>query len=410
MYAAQAMMLLGMVVHLAKTQVKFAIGAYVMFYGCFALWCLTSTLWSAQQERAFNGAIGIVHFVILGTALIAYITAERNPEFILNCLAWSTLGLIVVLITQTPPDVWHETLQPIDDASSDENRLGSAVGYHPNALGRVLLIGTFIWIYKLKASRAHFTLKALAIAAMVATLLLTKSRLSIALFIALVFFFLLFNSPSLGKFILRTITGTIALSLTLWAILNIPVLYDAFGFRFAAMLGVEGERDASTSTRFEMTGIAIDMFAQNPLLGVGFDNYSHYYYHEYHGWAETYAHNTYAELLAGLGLIGIVTYYAIPIFVTFRLYRHFRQAGHQNRTQATFLFLLAATQLVADVASISYTNDFVQLTTALLLGWVLVIESDSRNGRSVQQTAGRAQGAPSSQTTPDHLSPTTRNA
>lgn len=378
MYSAQYLMVLAIFIHLAKHRLKFQAGLYLAFYGVFALWCLASAFWAVDTDRVLSGALGIVHFVVLGTALAAYTIAQRSPEFILNCVAWSIAGLVVVLLLLTPTEVWLQALEPTADASTDANRLGSTVRYHPNALGRIASIGTFIWIFKLKSESSHRVLKALVIVALVAVLVLTKSRLSIALLVVLVLLLFFFTARTLAQYLVRAITGLIASLVGIWAVLSIPILYDTIGFRFVAMLGLEGSVDASTSTRAEMTRIAFELFERNPITGVGFQHYSYYYFNEYSGWAETSAHNNYAEILATLGIVGLLSYYTLLVWITYKLFRLLRKTTDSGRPLAAFLFLLAVSQLVADFASISYTSDFIQLLTALLFGWVIVIRNEQR--------------------------------
>lgn len=365
-YAAQGLMVFVIFVHFLKNRLKFNAGSYFLSYGVFALWCLLSAFWAHEQDRALTGAVGVVQFVVLGTTLAAYIIAERSPHFLLDCLAWSTAGLALVLLVLTPTDVWREALQQTAVASSDENRLGYTVRYHPNALGRVMMIGALLWVYKFRiASKNRFPIALMAVG-LVGILILTKSRLSIALFVVILVLFILLTSKNAAKLALRSGVGALILSAAYWAMMNIPVLYAAVGFRFAAMLGLTGSVDASTSTRVEMTKIALELFARQPLWGVGFENYSYYYYYDYSGWAETYAHSNFAELLASLGLVGMISYYVIPIWLTISLLRLFRRIDPEKRTLVALLLVLAVSQLIADFASIAYTNEFVQLTTVLV--------------------------------------------
>lgn len=389
-YGAQYLMVLAVVLHLAKRRFAFRAGAYAAFYGFFTIWCALSALWARDADRTLSAVPGLLHFTILGTVIAAYVIAESSPEFLMNCLAWSVLGLVVVLVILTPPDVWRETMEPMANASSDANRLGYTVRYHPNALGRVLAIGALLWIFKLREVRNYRLLKLLVVIALVTVLLLTKSRLSIALLSALVLLFLLFTSRDFSKFMMRATIGIAGACLTVWAFLTVQVLYDAVGFRFAAMWGAGGTTDASTATRAEMIRIAFDLFGRNPIGGVGFENFAYFYYYDYSGWAETYSHSNYFELLAGVGAVGLLSYYAIPIWVTGKLASQRRSDGHHDRAAATLLLLLAISQLVADTASISYTNDFVQLVTVLLFSWVVVNESRSpTRGHAIRTSLSR---------------------
>src|SRR5690606_4743796 len=122
----------------------------------------------------------------------------------------------------------------------------------PNELGRIAGIGAFIWIYKLRTDKAHRWLKLLLILALIVVLLLSKSRLSIGLFIALVSLFFLCTARTWTSLITRLLLGSATLVIGVWAILNIPILYDAFGFRFDTLLKANVAVDASTSTRVDM--------------------------------------------------------------------------------------------------------------------------------------------------------------
>lgn len=389
-YIAQFLMISAIILHLLWTRLEVRVGLYIGFYGFFAVWCLSSAFWAPVPERAVSGALGVIQFVIVGTAVAAYIIAERRPEFLLDCLAWSVLVLVALLVVLTPPAEWLRVLQQTQDATSGGDRLGSTVGYHANALGRVLAIGSSLWIYKLRANKRHRLLKILVIGALVAVLLLTKSRLSIALFVALLLLFLLFTARNLSKFMMRAALVAVLFGMILWAVLNIPVLYDTVGFRFMAMLGPEGGTDGSTSTRFDMTSVAFQLFAQSPVLGVGFDNFSYYYFYDFYGWAETSAHSNFADLLAGLGLIGVVSYYGVWIWIAINLFRHFRIAEHEDRLLASLLLLLSVSQIVVDFASISYTNEFVQLVIVLLFSCVVLHDNPERSPNRPDTLAAKA--------------------
>jgi len=404
MYAAQYAMVVAVVVHLIAKRMKFRAGMYAGFFGLFAVWCLTSAFWARDRSSALEGTAGVLHFVILGTAIAAYVIAERCPEFLLSCIAWSVLGLMFVLVIVTPLDTWQQALAPTLDASSDANRIGYTVRYHPNALGRITAIGAFIWFYRLRADKSYVVPKLLAIALLVAVLVGTKSRLAILLFVVLVFFFILLTARHLGRFLASTVFAAAFVGVTAWALFAIPALYNTVGFRFSAMLGLSGEVDASTSTRAQMTSIALELWRDNPLTGVGFGNFSYYYFYTYAGWAETYAHNTYAELLADLGIVGVITYFGLLVWIVIALFRMLGPARRRGDSLlVAFLFLLAASQLVADVASISYTNDFVQLVTVLVFTWTVILRQDesrspgdfasecsSRAGRREPSGRGRA--------------------
>ena len=66
-------------------------------------------------------------------------------------------------------------------------------------------------------------------------------------------------------------------------------------------------KDASTTERLDLINAGLNIFADNPLLGIGLDNFKLINRH--------YAHNNYVELLSDVGLLGLVAYYIIFYFL-----------------------------------------------------------------------------------------------
>lgn len=365
----QALMVLMIIVDLASKRLPLPIGKYTGVYSVFLGWCILSVFWATDPKSAISASMGIAQIVVLGTFVTAYVIAHDCAEFLFDCLAWSGVALVAVLVVVTPPSVWRESLQVVTDVSSDAYRLGYSVGYHPNALGRILAVCGLVWIHRVVASRRHRLIGVLAVACIFVVLVFTKSRLAILSFLVCAFLYLLIALRDRKWMIVVAPLLGFGLAGIVWAAMNVPELYELVGFRFAGMLGPSGSVDSSTQTRLQMTGIALELFSQHPIIGIGFNNFSYYYLYEYSGWAATYAHNTYAELLADLGLVGTILYYAIPIWTVVTLARRFWKKGAQSRELLAVLFIISASQLVVDYGSISYTNDFLQLMGMCLYGY-----------------------------------------
>lgn len=365
-YAAQALMILVVAHRCSKRMTLPNVLLYIGFYGAFAFWCLVSALWAASPDRAVSAFVGVLQFVVVGTFIALYVILEQDIDYPLECLAWAGVALLIVLFIMTPRDEWTASMQAISDAASDENRIGITVGYHPNALGRLCSVCVVIWLYKFRKEGRHLWCL-LPMIAFVAVLLFTKSRLSILVTAVCIAVYYVLSSTNTLRRIGVAVLVLLALSIVGWALLCIPSLYELVGFRFAAMLGFTGSIDASTTTRSDMTHIAFELFGRNPIMGVGFANYAIHYYYEYAGWAMTYAHNNYAELLADLGVIGVITYYAVPIWSLARLVCNRNSANNKNLHYMLIALMICI--LLSDYASISYTNDFIQLLWAAVFAY-----------------------------------------
>ena len=377
-YMAQTAMVLMIVVDLVRRRVPVHSGVYLLGLGGFTLWCLSSAFWAVDPSRSIAGSLSVAQSVSLGAILSAYLVANKCPGFLLDCLAWSAIGLVVILVITTPVGVWSDAMQATADASTGQNRLGSTVGYHPNQLGRILVTGALLWLYKLLNTNRHRVRKCIALILLIAVLAFTKSRLSILLLFLVSTLYVIWRKASLKRTLILVPLLLAGLGGVVWAVMTVPILYDMFGFRFAAMFGIGRHIDASTTTRTDMTMIALEMFFGHPISGVGFENFAVHYFYDYSGWAVTYAHNNYAELLASVGLIGALLYYVVPVWTTCTLVKYRDEDQTPARELSRFLILLALAQLTADLGSISYASEFIQLITVALYSYAVVERQQDR--------------------------------
>lgn len=367
-YAAQAFMILMILGKCMRHGSIPQIGVYVGCYGFFVLWCLLSVFWSASPDRALAAIIGVVQFVVLGLCVVIYILLEHDTEFLISCLAWSGIALLLVLVAVTPINGWSAALEATTDAASDPNRLGTTVGYNSNALGHVCAVCSILCFYehKIKKPKKLFLVASLVF---LFVIFFTKSRLSVVLILALFVVYGLLTSRNFLRRAVMIFVLAAGVAFVFWAMFSIPWLYQLIGFRFVAMLGLSGSVDASTTMRATMIRIGMELFKQHPLTGVGFANFAVHFYYDYGGWKMTYAHSNYVEMLADLGLPGAIAYYAVPVWTLISLLRYRRQA----RNPELHALLLAALicLLAADYSSISYTNDFTQLLWATSFAYTL---------------------------------------
>lgn len=370
-YSAQVFMILMILAKLTVKNPVLRSLPYILCFGAFATLCCVSVFWAVNPNRVIEASFGVVQFVILGSFISIYALMENDFRFLIDCLAWAGVALLVVLVLTTPLSVWREAAEAVDNASTDKNRIGATVGYHPNALGYACATCMSFWYYRLWSSRKPLNI--IPILLLFLVILFTKSRLSIVIALSGIMLFSFLSARGLLRKMFVALMVLFIILGTLWTLLTVPELYDLIGFRFAGMLGITGSVDASTLTRENMIRIALELFAENPVLGVGFSNYAEYYYYDYSGWAATYAHSTYAELLADLGLLGTVAYYAVPFWSLLRT--ACRPVSGADRGVRNLLASLLLVQLVADYSSISYTNDYLHIIWSVAFAFAAVPSS-----------------------------------
>lgn len=96
--------------------------------------------------------------------------------------------------------------------------------------------------------------------------------------------------------------------------IRIPFLYENIGRRllsFATFFS-EGKGDESTVGRNRLIGYGLDLFRKSPFYGNGIDTFSSSFGYQHGSW-DTSADNNYVELLADLGILGLLAYY-IPLY------------------------------------------------------------------------------------------------
>lgn len=136
------------------------------------------------------------------------------------------------------------------------------------------------------------------------------------------------------------------------AILQLPMFSEVLN-RMSSMVdafsGTGG--DSSTIIRMALVDIGWDLFHQAPITGVGVNNPSVYTFFIY-GRENYYLHNNYIELLAGTGIIGLVTYYSMYVYIGYNLvaYHDFRS------NEYVMVLILFLSQIVMDMGMVSYES------------------------------------------------------
>lgn len=95
-----------------------------------------------------------------------------------------------------------------------------------------------------------------------------------------------------------------------WMFIHLPI-FSTILERLESYLSVSG--NSSDNLRAELIRYGLELFAENPLLGYGLNNYQLFH------WSGLYSHNNYIEVLVSLGIMGFLIYYSIFINSTIAL-------------------------------------------------------------------------------------------
>lgn len=168
--------------------------------------------------------------------------------------------------------------------------------------------------------------------------------------IAFMMYFIIVRTPI--KYLILPALGITGI----YAIFNVPVLYNTIGFRVLDMfatfgIGTSITAAQSTAIRNSLIQQGARSFLNHPIFGGGM-NYFQYINH-----ARYYAHNNYIELLNDFGLVGTLIYYVPFAKALIRMVKKVRYVIKDEKDRRLYIFLISfiSTKFVLDWAMVSFS-------------------------------------------------------
>ena len=307
-----------------------------IWYGLFVVLSIVSSIWAQSFATTILPLSKMIQILVLTNCLIQHVRSEKRLEQYIHVVMAASLFLIVYLLVRTPFSQWFSGF------------LGHGTGYNTNDIGLSIAICVLLSFYE-----AHVRGRAICYALTTLSLfavILTSSRKGILMSVFGIILITVFHYRA-RKYMLRVLcilAGVILLALLIY---QIPPLYRAIGMRIDAMLSYfleDQDVDYSISLRRYFIDIAKSILREHPFFGIGLNNFS--YYVRAYGTTLTYCHNNYWEIAAGLGIVGLITYYWFYLYLFLRLVRQVLD-GHKS----ALLFLALLLQfLVFEYGIVNY--------------------------------------------------------
>lgn len=154
------------------------------------------------------------------------------------------------------------------------------------------------------------------------------------------------NNPT--KMIRNILLIAIGILLTMYLIFEVPFFYELIGWRMEGMVAIlrgdTVDADSSAITRALMIQSAMNVFYDNPVFGVGLDNFRFF-----NAVRLTYSHNNFVEIAANLGIIGFISYYWIFVYIIL----DYLKKRKRHEEMKTFLFVVIMAYLINHVAMVT---------------------------------------------------------
>ncbi|MDD3747065.1 MAG: O-antigen ligase family protein [Anaerostipes sp.] len=349
-----------------KKRGRMIIDNYMKLSIIFLLFAGLSYIWSISTENTISALLPLFQISIIGILLDDYLDDLEKINFVWKALIVSSIIMTVFLLFTTPYVDWINAMKASSNASTAANRIGRSIGFQPNGLGIICAFTIIIWIYVYSIGKANKKLTFIMITLLTIVILFTKSRKALIILVLGPILYLILYKARKSKLLLILPVAGVAIVIMTWLFLNVSFLYDMIGFRLVGFFSVFNHSinaDASILARNNMVKTGLDLFKQYPVAGVGFGNFSYYYFHNYGGWAEVYAHNNYIEILSDTGLIGFVLYYYIPFSILFNLIKNWKRFVIIDRKLTALLITFIIIRLIMDYGMVDYDDEFVQICT-----------------------------------------------
>lgn len=289
------------------------------FLICWLIWSLVTGLLISTNKEIFlsNFTTALTLFL---TCLVIY-AVIRYDNTSINYIIYGLLvsGLIQVIA--------------IKFGLQSEEHIGKEREYglagNPNSLGLKMVYATFALIYVLffvtkKIKKYHFLTALLMLYLFLEVILMSgsrKSALSFAFLIVIVLSVLLMNRYKrvsiLSLVILLSIFSVVSYFLA-------PILLEdtVLGDRFQQLEETGG---VQTDIRYTMYKFGLELFYDNPIMGIGLNNYREYFY------TGQYSHSDYIESLSSTGLVGFLLYQISYIFLIVKSLNYFLKSKTKSR-------------------------------------------------------------------------------
>lgn len=305
--------------------------------------CLAGLLLFAVFELLSSGIVSVdfhksaVYLFVFAEYLVAfyliqsYSAKDNSVNFVAKAFVFLAIAMAIVAITN----------------GTGTNRLSISEDTNVNTVGINMMMGIayllFLFIEKEKTTKT-ITVNVAILLLLFYTLVLTVSKKAMIGAIAIILYWLICcyrNAFSNRNVIIRIVIFISLIVLGYYAVqMFISQNADTVEYIIFRFNGLIDSNDAfSTKMRSNLIAEGFDIFRNNPVLGVGFNNY------RYYSSIASYSHCFYIESLACTGLIGFVLFLSPMIGVFGKMLRNRRimkytNGSEVNKTKNNFVIFL----------------------------------------------------------------------
>ena len=325
--------------------IKFKLTSLHAYMLLFISACYLSTINAIEPSVALSRSLDIVKIFFMLIILYMCYQDKKSVDTLLKIGMWT--GYIVCFYT-----VYFYGLDYFITVLSSSARIANDA-LNANTVGLLGANAIVMTLYYMLYDRPRWwNIIALPTLGILAATGSRKALVFVVVGTVLLFIFRSLRSANVVNSIAKIIGSLLALTIVGVAVLQLPMfseVLDRMSSMIDAFSGTGG--DSSTIIRLALVDIGWDLFYQSPITGVGVNNPSVYTFFLY-GKENYYLHNNYIELLAGTGVIGLLAYYSMYIYIAYNLIRY--RDFHSN--EYVMVLILFLSQIVMDMGMVSYES------------------------------------------------------
>ncbi|MCI9584063.1 MAG: O-antigen ligase family protein [Clostridium sp.] len=308
--------------------------------------CFISAVSASNMPVAISRCIDILEMMVMAFILFICFQREKNMRRLLKTVMWTGYAVVLYAVFYYG---WRYILSVFGSGARISNDALNA-----NTLGMCAAYSIVIQIYFMLYEKIRFWNVIMAPAAVVIAASGSRKALMIVILgICLMCILKNFGDKNAKRAMLKALITMLVLAAIFFIVLQFPIFLGVL-IRMQKMVNAflgQGSADSSSLARIRLAEIGMDLFRQSPLIGVGINNPQLYTYSEF-GIEGYYLHNNYIELLAGIGILGIVTYYSIYAVISWNMIRY-RDFGDG---EYVIMLTLLTIRLIMDIGMVSYES------------------------------------------------------
>jgi len=316
----------------------------IYFYFLFMVFSSLSYFWSLSKPFAINSIVSVVALWITLLTLTNYIDSKEKLIKVMKYVVISNILVAFKILLL----YWVQS-------GSAAVRIKSITGIYFNTVGQVLGFSVLfsIYLYKYTNNKKYLY----SIVPQFMAIVLMESRKSLLIPILGIFLFLVLqrNVAKLLKysFIAILLGGVLIFSVSKVS----PSTYQNITREMGELIKYsrgETTDDWSINLRSFFIETGKDVFIENPIKGIGLNNFAYYVGHYTSYNVERYSHNNYIEMLSCLGIIGFILYYSSYVYCLIKLTKNVLSNKKDSLSIVALSFLIVL--IIMEWGVISYSG------------------------------------------------------